>query len=547
MKKRRWTQPLVLFVLLGILVLFERGTTQEHVYDVSTFGAKGDGSTINTKPIQQAIDQCTKEGGGTVYVPPGVFVIGSIRLTDNVNLYVEVGAVLKGSSDLKDYANTTYSSESRSSFLIYAIEAKNISITGRGIINGNDSAFVAWDKLHPECCLDPAFTRQGKNFTNRFPDGPAAIKENSNNRPGALVAFINCENIVMRDITVKNSPNWCVHFACCNGAAINNVTVSNSLLVPNADAFDLSKSKNITLSNCNIVAGDDGIAIATCADGYCKGAVDNIHVSNCTITSRSAGIRLGWSTEDIRNCTFDNLTIKSNRGICINTRHDETIENILFSNIIIDTRLHTGWWGAGEPIHVSEIPLGTMHGLSSEGKKNGVVKNVRFTNMLLTGEAGMVFYGYSKNSLQNLQLNNIRFHFKASKLNASFGGNIDLRPAFDMKYAVFKSDIPAAYFRNVSGLEINRFTVEKDAGLADFHTHAIYCEQFESLKINDFTGEALSASSNYPCIYLTKGKDYFIANSIIPKTSKLLQTSEVTGQQMVTNTVQVQSLSANKN
>ena len=333
----------------------------------------------------------------------------------------------------------------------------------------------------------------------------------------------------MKDIEIKNAPNWCVHLAGCNKATISNVTVNNSLLVPNADAFDISVCKNVMISDCNIVAGDDGIAISPCGDGFASIDAENIHVSNCNITSRSAGIRIGWSVNNIRNCTFRNLTIQSNRGICINARHDEMIENILFSDIIIETRLHSGWWGSAEPIHISEIPLGELHGITSEGKQSGIIRNVRFNNMLISAEAGMVFYGYSPNSIQNIQLNNIHYVFKDSKLNDEYGGNIELRPVFTDSLAIFESDIPAIFMKNVQDVLIDDFSLKKQGILEDFHTNAIYAEDFENLTIKSFMGQALSSNKNIPAIYLKNGNEVTLEDCKTTPNGKLYETSKVTG------------------
>jgi hypothetical protein len=518
------------FFLLFLFMANVSAGSEFPVYNISDYGAVGNGKEMNTKQIQRAVNDCAHHGGGTVYVPSGIFLTGTIQLFDHVNLYLEAGAEIKGSPDVADYPPTDYMSEKRNTFLIYAHGAKNISITGRGAINGNDSAYIDWNSVHPGCCADPVYIRQGNDYTNRFPDGPAAIK---GDRPGILVALIKCENVLIKDIVVKNAPNWSVHLAGCNNAIISGVTVDNSLLVPNADGFDVSVSRNILISDCNISAGDDGIAISPCGDGFSTSAAENIHVSNCNITSRSAGIRLGWSENNIRNCTFRNMTIQSNRGILINTRHDEVIENILFSDIIIETRLHSGWWGSAEPIHISEVPLGVLHGITSEGKKHGIIRNIWFNNMLIEAEAGMVFYGYSPNSIQNIQLNNIGYLFKDSKLNKAYGGNLELRPAFDDRLAIFKSDIPALFMKNVKDVMIDGFKLKQQGQPEDFHTHAIYAEDFENLTIKSFEGESLKSDKNFPAISLKKGNGVTLESCKVQ--GELYEASDIKGSVQMIN------------
>jgi len=494
--------------------------------DILDYGAVGDGKTMNTKAIQTAIDNLTEQGGGILYFPSGIYLTGSIKLHSNITIQLVAGAVIKASPDMKDYTPIEYSSESRNTSLMYAVSAENIAIMGRGEIDGSGDEFMDLDKIYPGCCYDPRFTRQGLDYHNDFPDGPVAPKLNEDGtqaRPGTLVTFIQCNNVMIRDITVTGAPNWCIHLACCNHVDIIGVDIHNSLLIPNADGIDLSKSRNINISDCDIIAGDDGIAIGTCADGYCRGVAENINVNNCIITSRSAAIRLGWSTDDIRNCTFTNLVLHSNRGIGIFVRHDEVIENITFFNIIIKTRLHTGWWGNGEPVHISEIPLGELHGLSSEGKKNGEVRNIRFSDMFIKGESGIVLYGHHENSLSDIKFDNIKFTLKNSELNEDYGGNFDLRPAYSEEYALFKHDIPALYARFIKVLEIKNFDLVWDDDIPEFYTDGIYCENFESIVIDGFTGKQAGSADRHSAIQLENGDGAWIRNcEALPGTGTFL-------------------------
>ena len=492
--------------ILTVILIFalQNGYSNDNspFFNVKDFGAKGDNATMNTSAIQDAINQCASKGGGTVFFPSGTYLSGTIEILDNITLHFESGAVLKGSPNISDYRNMGRTSEGRNRPFIYAINASNIAFTGRGAINGNDSAFMDWEKIHPECCFDPAYTRQGGFFENHFPDGPSAFKRN---RPHVLVAFIECKNILMSGITIQNAPNWSVHLACCDGVNVVAVNFQNSLLVPNADAIDISNCKNVNISDCIIVAGDDGIAISPCADGYCLSETENINVSNCTITSRSAAIRIGWAVKSIRNCTFQNLIIYSNRGIGIFAKHDEIIENILFNNIIIHTRLHSGWWGIGEPIHISQIPLGTWYGVPQILPDYGKVRNIKFSNVEITSENSIVLYGYNEHSIQNINFHNVRHYFKKSPLNDMRGGNFELRPAFDNKYSVFKHDIPAFYAKNVRDLTISDYTVDRDDGLPEYCSNAIFCEDFLNIQITGFRGRSLNSNQEYPVIQLENG------------------------------------------
>jgi hypothetical protein len=499
-----------LILLLSILSFTAYCEDNKLLFNVKDFGAIGDGKNLDSKSIQETINQCSKSGGGTVIFPAGTYLSGSIEMFSNITLQLEAGSVIKGSPNLADYKNMGRTSEGRNRSLIYGIGVSNVAITGRGAVDGNDSLFMDWNKIHPDCCFDTAYTRQGNKYVNAFPDGPSEFK--SSGRPGILITFIECHNILMRDVTIRNAPNWCVHLACCNLVDVRGVNFLNSLLVPNADAIDISNCKNVNISDCIMIAGDDGIAISPCADGFCKEETENINVSNCTITSRSSAIRIGWAEKSIRKCTFQNLIIYSNRGIGIFVKHDEVIEDLLFNNIVINTRLHTGFWGIGEPIHISEIPLGTWYGVPQNLAKFGVVRNVRFSNINIVSENCITLYAFHKNSIQNIDFTNIRHYFKNSPINDARGGNFELRPAFDNKYAVFKHDIPAFYAKNVKGLQISQYDLECDKDLPQYCTNAIFCEDFSDIKIDGFYGTKLNPGENHAVIHLENGEDATIIN-----------------------------------
>jgi hypothetical protein len=508
--KTNYTFIALVALLLLLLSSTAKANDNRLFFNVRDFGAVGDSKNLDTKSIQEAINQCSKSGGGTVIFPAGTYLSGSIELLSNITFQLEAGSVIKGSPNLEDYKKMGRTSEGRNTSLIYAIGATNIAITGRGSVDGNDSVFMDWNRIHPDCCFDTTYTRQGSKFVNAFPDGPSEFK--STGRPGILITFIECQNILMRDVTIRNAPNWCFHLACCNYVDVRGVSFLNSLLVPNADAIDISNCKNVNISDCIMIAADDGIAISPCADGFCKEETENINVSDCTITSRSAGIRIGWAEKSIRKCTFQNLVIYSNRGIGIFVKHDEVIEDLLFNNIVINTRLHTGFWGIGDPIHISEIPLGTWYGVPQNLTKFGVVRNIRFSNINIVSENCINLYAYHKNSIQNIDFTNIRHYFKKSLYNDLRGGNLELRPAFDNKYSVFRHDIPAFYAKGVMGLRISQYDLDCDKDLPEFCTNAIFCEDFKEVKIDGFSGPKLNSGTEHAVILLHNGEEATIVN-----------------------------------
>ena len=384
-----------LYLILGVLTA-NLLSQRLPFYNILEYGAKADGKTVNTTAINQAIEACNKAGGGTVFIPVGEFRSGTIVLLSNVTLHLDAGAILKGSDDLKDYVK-----EKDEQFgLVLARNTENITITGRGILDGNGTYFMDLNKKRIEPDFDGQYTRQGKSYMygdKEMGDGPVLPKD----RPGNMIVVSESRNILIRDVIIKDSPVWTIHIADSEHIFINNIQIDNGISYANNDGIHFTTSRNIYISNCDIRAGDDGIVVR--GVGPKKGISENITVNNCTIQSRSSGIRIGNGDNTMRNLVFQNLVIYgSNRGIGLFTRDKGNIENVVFSNIMIETRLHTGhWWGHGEPIHISAVP-------GFEGVKVGEIKNVRFSEIVARSESGILVWGLPESRIQNLSFDHIR-------------------------------------------------------------------------------------------------------------------------------------------
>ena len=439
--------------------------------DVRAFGAAGDGRQLDTGAINAAVGACSRGGGGTVEFPPGVYLTGTIEILSNITLHLQPGARILGSPNLDDYRSIDRATEGRSSSLILAQGAENVAILGPGTIDGNGRAFVMQPpQPHPSGFFDPSATRQGKAFFERNQenrDGPDRMRD----RPGILVLLLDCRGVAMRDLAVVDAPNWCIHLACSRSAAFAGLKVHNSLRVPNADAIDLSSSQDVRVTDCDLEAGDDGIAIGPCADGYGRMVAENITVSNCVITSRSAGVRLGWAANDIRHLRFEHLVIRdSNRGIGIFVRGRETIEDALFSDIAIETHLVDGaWWGLGEPVHISVVPYG------ADGPP-GLVRNVRFENVSATGEAPVVLYSRDRGRIRDILFSDCRFGFRCSPLDRYYGGNLDLRPVTPAALGITRHDLAGLLACGVEHLELRNLGLEWLGAASPFFTAGVGAE-----------------------------------------------------------------------
>jgi len=476
------------------------------IRDVASYGANPDGRTLNTKAINQAIRACSAAGGGTVLFPAGQYLTGSIELLKNVTLRLEAGAVIVGSTNLEDYALETAPGSAAPSRagLLTARGADNIAITGRGIIEANGMFFVdpVKLKLKEELDYDKKYTRQGEDFMDpKFgtADGPLLPKD----RPDNTFRFFNCTNILISGVTIQNSPVWTLNFIQCGQVNITGVAIHSfggGRRVPNDDGIDLQDTRYVHISDCDIQNGDDCIAVL---------GGEKITVANCTLSSRSAAVRVGFAGVDVRDCVFANLVIfDSNRGLAVNVRGANSIENVLFSDIVIQTRLHTGhWWGKGEPIQVSALPW------DPKVKQIGHIKNVRFRNITAESPSGIIVYGCGQSVIKDLLFQGVKLRITNSPLQESYGGNFDLRGCRDVPTAIFAHDIPAFYGRYADGVKIEGLEVEWADGLPSFFSHGIQFEDFTNIVIDGFSGGPAHQDGGKAAIALSRGAQVSIRNS----------------------------------
>ena len=474
------------------------------VINVLDHGALGDGTTLNTAAFREAVAACVKQKGGMILVQAGIYRTGPIQLQSNVTLRLEAGAVLMGSEEVADYRVDG----GRTRPLVWAENSVNMSICGRGTIDGQGVTFMHLDKPRTASNdFERRFTRQGEDFMSpKFgtSDGPVTYGP----RPNRLVAFYNCKHVTMRDVVLKDAPCWTLNFADCAYVDVDGVKVLNDPVIPNNDGFHFETCQNVHIANCELLCGDDAICV-TSVNSRTPGVCENVTVSNCTLSSRSAGVRLGYGMNTVRNCVFENLVIRdSNRGLGLFVRQEGSIENVLFNNIVIQTRLHTGhWWGKGEPIHISVLP--ERESTASLGR----VRNITFANIMAGSESGIVIWAQEPGRIKDVTFDQVRLHIRKGPLSASYGGNIDLRPAFDPKWAIFRHDLAGIFCHGANRLNLHQIDVSWDAEAPEYYASALWCEQTSGVVIDGFCGRQPNSEEAHAAILLDSVSGAIIRNS----------------------------------
>lgn len=270
-------------------------------YNVKHFGAAGDGIAKDTAAIQAAIDQCSQRGGGRVILSEGCFLTGTLYWKSNVELYIDVTARIIASRDAIDYPADTYRQLYRNEShmdrcLIYAHQATNIALSGRGSIDGQGEAFHSFRPM--------------------------------------LLRFHRCSGIRMDDVTLLNPASWTNAFIECEDIRVHNLTIHNRANW-NGDGLDFNSCRKVFVSDCTFDCSDDCICIQNSEEGTLCG---DIHISRCSFCSRWAGIRIGLlscgdiSDVIIDNCTFYHIDCS---GLKIQSAEGARVRNILCSNLIM--------------------------------------------------------------------------------------------------------------------------------------------------------------------------------------------------------------------
>ena len=225
-------------------------------YDVRSYGAAGDGCTLATASIQKAVDACAADGGGKVLVPAGRYPTGPIFLKSHVQIELAPGAVLLGSTNFRDYPAIAgrWEGVERKVYasLLTGRDLEDVSITGRGVIDGRGAPW--WDAHRQTSALRSRLGIKGREPENP-PDAPLRWP-----RP-RLINLYHCTNVLVRDLTLLNSPSWTVHPVYCRNVTLDNLTILNPADSPNTDAVDPDSCQDVRISNSRFDVGDDCIVI----------------------------------------------------------------------------------------------------------------------------------------------------------------------------------------------------------------------------------------------------------------------------------------------
>ncbi len=378
--------------LTGVSIAFSQGGSP-FLFNVRDFGAVGDGITLDTKAIQRAIDECAR-GGGIVVFSPGTYLTGSLDLRSNVELQVQMGAVVLGSKNLSDYSERipklkSYNDVFLKHSLFYAEGQSNISITGKGRIDG-----------------------QGGSFKVVTKEKPARYR----NRP-FLVRFVECKNVTVEDVTLENSAMWMQQYLACEGVMIRGIRVFNHAN-KNNDMMDIDGCRNVVIADCIGDTDDDGITLKSTSERL----TENVTISNCVISSHCNAIKTGTeSTGGFRNIAINNVVVKPSSvespmsgkrggvsGISLTLVDGGIMDGVSISNVVID--------GPEVPLFVRLGNRARKHWDGAPQPRVGSVSNISLSHIVARNakSVGCSITGLPGHAINGIQLSDIRITFSGA-------------------------------------------------------------------------------------------------------------------------------------
>src|ERR1035437_996655 len=380
-------------------------------YLITSFGAVADGNTDCTNAFRDAIEKCSKEGGGKVIVPEGTFLTGAIHLKSGVNLYISKGAVIKFSTDPSKYLPLVYTRFEgvecmNYSPLIYAYDQQNIAVTGEGILDGQGSKenWWKWKASNGEFSQKQARDKLVDMGEKNVPVKDRVFGEGSFLRPVFFQPY-KCKNILVEGVTFKNSSMWFLNPVLCKNVTFNKVSTDG--LGPNNDGCDPESCTDVLIRGCSFNNGDDCIAIKSGRNNDGRRVnvpSSNIVIQNCVMKDGQGGVVIGSEVSgSVKNVYAENCEMNSpnlDRALRFKTNSERggVIENVFVRNIKVGE--------VGEAV----ILIDFYYDKGDIGKFTPAMRNFYFNNITSQKSPyALNMKAYERSPVKNLQIENCTF------------------------------------------------------------------------------------------------------------------------------------------
>jgi polygalacturonase len=481
------------------------------VFNVRDYGAVGDGKKLDSPAINKAIAACSTAGGGTVWVPAGSYLSGSIHLANNLNLHLDAGANIVAApqsmnayDETEPWEGTAYQDGGHTYFhnsLIWGENLTNVFITGPGMIRGD--GLVRGDGQQDR--------RSGfSNWNN--PDAPR-----TNLPPDRLgnkaIALKLCRNVLLRDFTIYKGGHFAILATGCDGMTVDNVTMDTD-----RDGIDIDCCRNTMVSNCRINApGDDALCPKSSFALGRNVITENLTIVNCQVygfemgtlldgtmkPSRVKNGRIKFGTEangGFRNCTVANCTFRGCRGLALEEVDGGIMENITINNItMMDT--------AAYPIYITTGKRNRGPNVTQPSR----ARNILISNVIATGiekMSGIQITGLPEQPIEGVRLENIRLEFKGGGTKEDAARNPpELGTVYPEPSRVGTMPAYGVFARHVRDLELANIHVSFDS--EDLRP-AMVCVDVDGLEVDNFKAQL---APNVPAAKFDDVKGLVVRNS----------------------------------
>ena len=466
------------------------------------FGARVDGTALDSPAINAAIDRAHGQGGGVVYLSPGSYLCGTVVLKSNVTLYLEAGAILLGSKDVKQYtpqSGPPDNADASTRHLIFAKDADNISLCGPGLVDGQGPSF--WTP-----------SRRRTYAPDEQWGDVASLYLNPKPRVSPMLEFVNCRHLYVEQVRIENASGWTMRLMSCVGVVVDGISIKNPVVGPNTDGMDISNSSDVRIANCSIDTGDDAICLKSENPyGDTVPAMRNVTVTNCTLTSCCNGFKFGTRTySGCENIVFSNSTIHNSAdsqlsarviaGIALEMVDGGWLENVVITGICMQ-RTRTPVFlrlGARTP------PRPGVHSYM----RGVMISDIYATEAVLTNS----ITGLPNMPVEDVTLSNIEMETQEPGQREWTERVIPENPR-DYPEARMFGRLPAygMYVRHAVGVRMHNVNLKS---LATEQRPALVCDDVTSLEV---TGLRVSAQANgSPVIDLRQTRDAWVRDGRAP-------------------------------
>jgi polygalacturonase len=465
-----------------------------HRVSIAEFGAVPDGRTMNTKAINEAINACAKQGGGTVVIPSGMWLTGPISFESNIELHIEAGALVFFTPKFEEYPMPANGARVTSPISGYKLT--NIAITGRGVFNGNGQYWrpIKKEKLterqwKEQVASGGVVTSDGKMWwpSKEAMNGEEYLKnlrkETKKPTPeqiaGAreflrptMVDFTDCKNVLIDGPTFTNTPGWVLHPSNCENLIIRNTSVVNNWWGQNTDAADIGGCKNVLFYRNVFDVGDDGICMKSGVNRDREFALENVVIADCIVYHAHGGFVIGSNTDggmrciSVKNCTF----IGTDIGLRFKSARDRGgivekiyVDGIRMKDVATSAILFDMYYDGNGDFDQSKakIPVfrdfdiknvfcdGAKDALFVRGFADAPIQDVTLTNISITSDEAMKMEDAERFTMKNVWLK-----FKS-------GPVLSVKNAMNVQLDQVNTGSTAELFVRASGTKTEKIQVSK--------------------------------------------------------------------------------------